>query len=237
MYYRRISRQQRRKLRAVRLIICGLLLCTAVYLADRQVRPVIRANATIQAKVIATKALNEAVMKQLDGSDTAYSALVSMGQNESGQITSVETNTAAITRIQSSITAAVMENLAQMEQDSVYMALGTLLNPDYFAGRGPRFRFRLESSGYVTTRIVSNFTNAGINQTRHEITFEISVPLSAAIPGYGTALTVSTSYLLADTIIVGAIPEYYTNVVTEDKNLVGEINDYAPNMPDQSPLP
>ena len=39
-------------------------------------------------------------------------------------------------------------------------------------------------------------------------------------------------YNLADTIIVGSIPEYYTNVVTEDQNLVGDLNDYTPNFPD-----
>lgn len=230
MYYRRISRERRRRLCALRFIICGLVLCLAVYLTDRQIRPIIRANAAIQAKIIATKALNEAVIKQLEGIDTTYSSLVTINQNESGQITSIETDTTAISRIQSKITAGVMENLAQMEQDSFYMNLGTLLNPDYFAGHGPRFRFYLQPSGYVTTRIVSNFTDAGINQTHHEIIFEVSVPLSAAVPGYSTGVTVSTNYILADTVIVGAIPEYYTNVITEDKNMVSEINDYAPNM-------
>ncbi len=231
MYYRRMSKERRRRLRAARFIICGLVLCLAVYLADRKIRPVIRANATIQAKIVATKALNDAVMEQLEGVDTAYSSLVTMNENESGQITSVETDTAAISKIQSKITAGVMENLAKMGKDKFYLNLGTLLSPDYFAGRGPRLSFYLQPSGYVTTRILSNFTDAGINQTHHEIIFEVSVPLSAAVPGYGTVLTVSSSYILADTVIVGAIPEYYTNVITEDKNLVGDLNDYAPPEP------
>ncbi len=231
MYYRQISKKQRRRLRIVRLILCVLLLALIGFGIDRAIRPQIRASAALQAKLVATKALNNAILTRLQGINTDYAALVKLSRDENGQITSLETDAATISMLQAEITDSVMTKLAALEQEGFTLSLGTLLNPEFLSGKGPSLHFSLLPRGYVTTRIVSSFTDAGINQTRHALFFVVSVPLAAAIPGYHTTVTVSTSYPLADTIIVGVIPEYYTKVITEDDNLVGEINDYAPALP------
>ena len=234
MYYRKISKERKRRLRAVRVLVLGLLLLLAVFGTDRKIRPIIRDNAAIQTKAIAVKALNEAVIQTLEQTDSTYNNLVNLEKGNDGKVVSVQTNAPAVSQVQSALTQAVMECLEKLQNSKFEMRLGTLLSPEYFSGHGPKFRFQLEPSGYVTTKIVSTFSSAGINQTQHKILFQISVPISGAIPGYHSEAIISTDFLLADTVIVGSIPEYYTNVVTEDKNMVGELNDYSPDMPEKN---
>lgn len=229
MYYRKADKKRRRQLLAFRLLTIGLTLVLIIFLIDRKFRPIIRDNAALQAKIIATTALNDAVTNQLANLDTSYNQLATLQKNKEDRIISLETNTAAINKIQAGLTACVMEKLKELEQADFSMSLGTLIDADYFAGRGPSLRFHLQPGGYVTTKIVSNFTDAGINQTHHEIIFEVSVTIAAAIPGYSSSADIKTNFILADTIIVGEIPEYYTNVITEDRNLINDINDYSLN--------
>ena len=50
---------------------------------------------------------------------------------------------------------------------------------------------------------------AGINQTQHKILMQFKVEMSAIIPGYTTSVTVNTQVSIADTLIVGNVPQFY----------------------------
>ena len=206
MYYRATTKERKRKINAIRILMLGLTLLCILFLVDRKVRPIIKNNAAIQAKMIATKALNQAITEQLRDKDYTYDTMVKLGKDNDGQIISMETNTAQINEIQAQLTENAIRQLETIE-DTVYkIRFGTLLHSEYF-------------------------TEAGINQTRHEIKFRITVPIAVAATGYHTSTDVGIDFVLADTLIVGEVPQYYTNVITEDKNLVNELNDYKAETP------
>ncbi len=232
IYYRKISGRRRKRMIGIRFLVLGLLIFLLLFLVDRAVRPIIQSNAAIQIKALTTTALNEAVIQTLEKTENSYDSLILLEKDGDGRVTSVQTDAASIGKIQSTLTKAVMTCLSGLESSDIQVHLGTLLQPEYFSGRGPGLHFLLRPNGYVTTKIVSSFSEAGINQTQHKILFRISAPMAGAITGYSTQATVEIDFVLADTIIVGSIPEYYTNVVTEDQNLVGDLNDYTPNFPD-----
>ena len=81
--------------------------------------------------------------------------------------------------------------------------------------------------GYAQTSVISEFTEAGLNQTRHRIIIQISVVADAVIPGYSSRVPVTTAIVAAETIIVGKIPDAYTHVVAGDTDLVGLLQDYG----------
>ena len=88
----------------------------------------------------------------------------------------------------------------------------------------------VEPLGYATTTIISEFTQAGINQTLHRIVIQIDAEVDAIIPGYSARVPVSTSIVAAETIIVGRVPEAYTHVVTTSEDLVGSLEDYGATL-------
>ena len=53
----------------------------------------------------------------------------------------------------------------------------------------------------------SNFTEAGINQTLHQLTMNVSVEVAVLVLGKAESFTVSSQVVVAETIIVGHVPD------------------------------
>jgi hypothetical protein len=55
----------------------------------------------------------------------------------------------------------------------------------------------------------SHFSEAGINQTRHQLNMTICVDISVLILGKAESFNVCTQVVVAETIIVGHVPDTY----------------------------
>ena len=55
----------------------------------------------------------------------------------------------------------------------------------------------------------NEFTEAGINQTKHRIILNVDVSVSILLPGFSTYTKVSNRFTVAETIIVGTVPDSY----------------------------
>jgi hypothetical protein len=84
------------------------------------------------------------------------------------------------------------------------------------AGRGPLITVKMQSVGSSTARLVNRFTSAGINQTKHQILLNVDVYVSILLPGFTTATKVSNSFTVAETVIVGSVPDSYTYFDSDD---------------------
>ena len=86
---------------------------------------------------------------------------------------------------------------------------GTLTGLTLLSGRGPAVEIRIVPAGYVRTAVENGFEAAGINQTRHSISVRITAELLAVLPGISEPVTAQTSCVLAETVMIGEIPEVY----------------------------
>ena len=59
--------------------------------------------------------------------------------------------------------------------------------------------------------IVDTLETAGINQTQHRIFIRFTVEMSAILPGYSTSVTVENEVCIAQTLIVGKVPQFYAS--------------------------
>ena len=86
--------------------------------------------------------------------------------------------------------------------------------------------------GYVTTTISNEFTSAGINQTLLRIMMSVTGTVTVVMAGYSATSEVTTDFCIVETIIVGAVPQGFTEV-TGSGSLSSNINDFMAN-PDGS---
>lgn len=208
------------------LIFLGLLIVVTAFLVDMRVRPVIQAVSSYQSKIVATRVLNEAVNEELLAGGYVYSDLVRLTTDKSGEVRAIESDMATINRLKTGATDRVNAALGALEMTDIPIALGTLSGMQMLYGRGPLVHVRVSPKGYIGAQLLSEFTEAGINQTLHRIILEMTVNVAAIIPGYTTSVEVTTNYTVAETVIVGVVPDGYTYVITGDKDLLGDINDY-----------
>jgi len=186
-----------------------LILLTFTYF---QLRPAVESAAAYQVNIFATRIINTAILEQMNHHDLTYGDLIRVSRGPGGEVVSIESDMAAINRLKANVTLSVVEGLEEMGVASLWVPLGTLLGNEITSGRGPLVEIRLYPIGYVHTDLRSEFTQAGINQTLHQIMLDSSVRMRAVIPGYTIQTEVSTSYGIAETVIVGSIPDVYANI-------------------------
>ena len=74
------------------------------------------------------------------------------------------------------------------------------------------------------TEVENRFESAGINQTRHRILLRVTAKMTVLIAGYAAPASVSTEVCVAETVIVGSVPENYT--VITDGEVFDKYNDF-----------
>ena len=167
-----------------------------------------------------TKGIEE-VVERFDGVP-----LVNISGSDEDGIRSVQVDVQAVNRFKIQVTEQILENLRQAGLEEAEIPLGTLLGSGLLAGRGPALRYRFLSEGSVTTRVISSFESCGVNQTRHQLLLSVEVHASAILSRYQVEVEAPTEYVLAETVLLGGTPENYTQVITDGRDLLGDINDY-----------
>lgn len=211
----------------LKLLALGLILAGILLLIDIRVRPIIEKTAIYQSKILATRIINDAVYSELENGNYNYESLVTVVYNPDNSVSSIESNMITINAIKAKITKSVNDELAKLDSHDLSLSLGTISGFTSFYNQGPLIPVKVQPEGYVETALISSFDSAGINQTLHQILIGISVDISAIIPGYTSSATLETQFVLAETVIVGKVPNAYTHVISGSEDIMGEINDYG----------
>jgi sporulation protein YunB len=196
------------------LIACAFLLMIIYFFTvfEMRIRPIIKSVAEARAKNVAVRAISDVVNNTMAECNLTYEDLIIFQKNDSQQVTAVTSNIVRINQLKAELTSKIESRMSETEALKTKVPLGTLLNQGLLAGTGPRIPIRLVPLGYAKIDIINEFSSAGINQTRHEIELNVTVSISVLLPGTSTSVEVQTQLPIAQTIIVGTVPDSYTNV-------------------------
>ena len=226
-YYRR-RWDRRQALRALALLAAAGVLALGLYVSA-QMRPLLESLATARVSNAVTRIVSEAVYEAIETGELQYDGLVTLEKDSQGKVTAVRSNMAAFNHLQAEILDTILTRVGQVSARELSIPVGTLTGSALLAGRGPRITVRMESLGTSEARFENAFTSAGINQTRHQIMLNVDVYVSVLLPGFTTATKVSNSFTVAETVIVGAVPDTYTYFSTDPGTYEEDLKDYILN--------
>lgn len=197
--------------------LCGLLTAACCLLAwgFANMSPILVSMAEARARQLAVEVMNEAIADVM-GTSTTYSDLMNITTDQYGRVSMLEANAITMNDIASRAALAAQSKLDQVAGQGVSIPLGSALGIPLFSGSGPEIRVSVVPVGSVSTRFVTSFESAGINQTRHEISLEASVLMRIVIPAGSNPVSVSTYVPIAESIIVGEVPESYVHVPEDE---------------------
>lgn len=187
-------------------VLAGLFM-----LFTRNLSPILISMAEARARQLAVEAMNRAIAEVMDSSVT-YTDLMRVSHDSSGRVSMLEANATLMNEIASAAALTAQSKLDTLADEGVGLPLFAALGIDLFSGAGPIIRVSITPVGAVSTRFVTSFESAGINQTRHEISLEASVVMRIVIPAGADSVSVSTYVPIAESIIVGSVPESYISV-------------------------
>lgn len=206
MYRRQI--RKRRNIQNIFLFffLTALIFGTLVIYADHTLRGQLYAMAAMQACEIEESTINQSVLSTLKSKDV--SPLIRIEQNNSGTVTSIQTDSVQINLLKSEI----MQNCAtalKSHTETVRIPCGSLTKLDILSGIGPEIKIPVRTVGYVSAEIKSEFESAGINQTIHRLNLYINANLCLSMAKSQEQKAISFEMCISETVIVGTVPQVY----------------------------
>ncbi len=197
------------------LIATGLILLFFMVLSS-QLRPVIRTMAVSKVTNLISSISAAAVDDSLDDLQMEYSSFIIMERNGDGSVVSLSGNIQASSRFKRQVVDSLVNRLENIDADELGIPIGTLTGRLLLSGLGPEIRVNIQTVGDVTANFESSFSNAGVNQTMHRITLELTIIIYLVIPGEVVPVTVEESVPVAETVVMGEVPETYVQLDGND---------------------
>ncbi|MGI6703490.1 MAG: sporulation protein YunB [Clostridia bacterium] len=204
---KRFANKKNKKVHITGAILVSLLLLLS-WIVHYNIKPPLLAISEMRAKTIAVQILNEAIISELTYKIKYEDLFIAKADNEN-RITMLQANTMYMNRIASETALNIQENFRQMGTKKVGIPIGSILGSEIFANYGPRLNIGILPMGTVAANFITDFEQAGINQTRHKIYLEVNTQVRVVLPLTSDVVEVATRVPIAETIIVGDIPESY----------------------------
>ena len=179
-------------------------------LVDLRLRASILEIARTQAQLRAVEVINEAINNNIV-SDTKYQDLVTIHTDSADRVVMLQANTVMINQLMTRTVNEVIASSKPLQSSAINVHLGQLTGNILLVGWGPTFSVRILPIQQVHVEVDNRFEQAGINQTRHIISFKVNTRIKIAVPLVSEELPVSTTIPIADTVIVGEVPHTYVN--------------------------
>ena len=224
--YLRLTGRQRVGIWLTLLVLA--LLAAAVSLLWH-LKPVMTSMATARVSNMVNRIVSAAVNEAVENGQIDYGNFVIFDKDDTGHITALRSNVAEVNRMQGQITDEILHRLSEVATSELEIPLGTLTGSALLAGRGPSLFVRMQAVGSASAAFRNQFTAAGINQTRHQIFLDVDVYMSILLPGMKTSLKVSNEIAVAETVIVGGVPDTYTYFSTMPDEIGQYAEDYIMN--------
>ena len=190
-------------------------------------RPTLTAFAESQAVWIATKTANQTVAETLEQYSDLCRSMIMVHYKESQELSSVTPDSAAINTLRTAITDRAMEEMEKLSSFSVSIPVGTLLGFDWLSGWGPMVSFPISFTSTVLSDVSSSLEAVGINQSTYRVLIHLDVSLYVVTPGGRSSVGAQMSYPMAETVLLGEVPDNLTEVYGDDQTLLGKIFDYG----------
>ena len=187
------------------------LFSVGIMYSDDRIMPMIESDIISYTENFATEIINQSVCETLKNGSYDYKDMVDVTYSETGSVESITGNYVNINKLKAEISLIGQQKMADQRILEMSVPIGAFTGNEIFKNMGPPIHLSTEIMGSITTKIKSAFSGAGVNQTLHTIEIEITANISTNTLGLNCDTTIVTNALVAQTVIVGKVPELCLN--------------------------
>lgn len=169
----------------------------------------IRALAETQVRNTTSDLINDAIDRQIEDGRIQYDRMIYLEKDLDGRITALKTNMSEVNRLKTDILNLINDEILALSTDDLGVPLGSIFLPELLSGRGPSIPVEILTIRNSDASFSSSFSEAGINQTLQQLNMQVSVDVTILVLGQTHSYTISSQVVVAETIIVGNVPNTY----------------------------
>ena len=202
---------RRRKRRLLLLLVLAVVAALLLLLRLRAA-PLMEQLVVTQAENTMSTLVNEIVNDQIAKGTIDYNRIIYFEKDVDGRITALKTNMSEVNRLKTEILSAMNQGIEDISVGELNIPIGNFIFPELFSGKGFAVPVRILSVSTSDANFENHFSEAGINQTLHQIRMNILVNLSVLTPTGTVRTSVETDVVVAETVIVGTVPDRYVSI-------------------------
>lgn len=224
-YYIKLFGQMNFKKSFVFMIILLSTIAIFIIYLIKIITPTIQTLCENKSKAIALQVTTQTVKEFLK--DVDYDELMNLTYDSNGKISSLNADVTNMNKISAEISYKIQEKLEAIQKATINIPIGKLLGWSIFSGYGPNITIKLVPAGNVAATFKTEFSSEGINQTKHTIYIEIITNVLTVAPFVSQIVSFSNNLKIAETIIVGDIPETYYNIQGLDQTSQADVLEFV----------
>ena len=190
-------------------LLTACVLAASFFMFQRSMKPIVRTFALTKANNLTTVTVNNTINSILSSGEFHYEDLVDIEYDSQGKISAVKTDSIAMNMLKTVVSVKISEALNGIEETAISVPVGTLTGSTFMTGLGPSVNVRISLSCSCSIEVKNSFEYSGINQTLHKILLEVTAFVYVISMGDAVSTQVFTAIPVAQTVIIGEIPEIY----------------------------
>ncbi len=198
-----VKLKRRRRLLKTIIIAAVAIAVVAVYYYLR-IAPVISTVVTERTRMQVSQAIDDMTESHLY--DVTYDDFVISRYDDEGNVTFIQINSVKVNLFARRVTSLIRSEMKTFEEQGVQIPLGTVTGIPLLSDLGPELTYNVLDLGVVDADFISEFTDAGVNQTLHRLYMKIIVNMRIVLPGYSLAFDNSSTVMICENVIVGDVP-------------------------------
>lgn len=155
---------------------------------------------------------NQAVTQTMTDQAFSYTDLVQFRSGQEGEPFTLSTDTVRLNNLRTNVLEYIVAQVEHLDSDSLGIPFGTLTGLDLFSAFGPNLPVRVLGVASAEGNYRNEFSAAGINQTVHRILLDVNLTVRLLLPGGIETVALSVPVCVAETVIVGQVPQTYLNL-------------------------
>ena len=223
-YCKCFSKRRKKSIFRIKLKIIIALVSVLLIIAycDYQIKPLLTQNASIRADAIISNAECNAMVSMLESDKYSNAEFIDVSYNNSGTVQSVECNTILLNLLMNDVGTEIENNIINEQKGNFSVHIGSLTGITSLMAKGPLITYEYDLSFNVNCDFLSHFESVGINQTKHTLIMRSAVLTTVILPWQSDKIDVINDFLIAETIIVGNVPESLTEVELDTEKLYSQ---------------
>ncbi|HQE67434.1 MAG TPA: sporulation protein YunB [Bacillota bacterium] len=175
------------------------------YIVEKNIRPTILAMSEINARLIATQAINEAVRSKI--ATNSFNQLIDYKTDNNGRISLIQANSAQMTKLAAETSIEILNEIKEIGITELKIPMSSIFGSQLFANTGPVIGVNIRPAGSVNVDFFTDFEESGINQTRLKIYLTVKTDVQIVVPLGSNKIDVTTHIPVSETIIVSEVSE------------------------------